>query len=71
MKHFDGVEYIEEETYAKISQSCPLSWGLDRIDQISSTLDCTYNPGDHGEGSDIYILDTGKVAYNQCTLLSG
>ena len=62
MKHVDYVEYVEEETYATVSQSCPLSWGLDRIDQISSTLDCIYNPGDHdGEGTDIYILDTGTV----------
>ena len=62
MKHADYVEYVEEETYATVSQSCLLSWGLDRIDQISSTLDCMYNPGDHGEGSDIYILDTGTVS---------
>ena len=61
MKHLEGVDYVEEETYATVSQSCPLSWGLDRIDQISPTLDCTYNPGDNGEGVDIYIIDTGTL----------
>jgi subtilisin family serine protease len=36
------------------------SWGLDRIDQSTSTLDGTYNyPDTAGAGVRVYILDTG------------
>ena len=53
------MEYVEEETFAKGTQSCDISWGIDRIDQTSSTLNCRYDPIFQGEGSDVYILDTG------------
>lgn len=55
------MEYVEEETLARGTQSCAISWGVDRIDQVSSTLDCRYNPLSQGEGSDIYILDSGTT----------
>ena len=55
------VEYVEEETYAYKSQSCSLSWGVDRLDQVSPALDCRYSTTNKGAGSDIYILDTGTV----------
>ena len=51
----EDVEFVEEETYAYGS----ISWALDRIDQVSSTLDGVYDPCGAGVGVDIYILDTG------------
>ena len=50
------MEFVEEETYAYGSS---ISWALDRIDQVSPTLDGVYNPCGTGAGVDIYILDTG------------
>lgn len=71
MKNLNNVEYVEEETYATKSQSCSsFSWGLDRIDQVSSALNCRYNPGDKGEGSDIYILDTGLSENARTSILT-
>ena len=60
MKHLEGVEYIEEETFARTDGET-ISWALDRIDQREGDLDGIYNPGPgrDGEGVDIYILDTG------------
>lgn len=41
------------------------SWGLDRIDQQSKTLDSTYNyPVDGGKGVRVYVVDTGVAATN-------
>lgn len=54
------MEYVEEETFASGSQTCAISWGRDRIDQTSPTLDCRYDPIGNGEGSDIYVLDSGQ-----------
>lgn len=68
MKHLPHVEYVEEETYARMNQ-CSMSWAVDRIDQVSSRLNCQYNPGNLGAGSDIYILDTGEHnSYVGCLL---
>merc|ERR1719264_939655 len=33
-------------------------WGLDRIDDVSG-LDKDYSPGRTGEGTHVYVLDTG------------
>ena len=61
VKALDNVEYVEEETMASGSQTtCAISWGRDRVEQTSSTLDCRYDPIGEGEGSDIYILDSGE-----------
>lgn len=64
VKLLSNVAYVEEETYAAGAQTparCSAnSWGRDRLDQTSSTLDCRYDPIHNGEGSDIYILDSGK-----------
>lgn len=58
VKDFDNVDYVEEEAY--LESSCTMSWGKDRIDQISpSPLDCHYEPT-HCEAAEIYILDTGQ-----------
>ncbi|WP_172383236.1 S8 family peptidase [Streptomyces sp. MNP-20] len=35
------------------------SWGLDRIDQRRQPLDGTFTPGEDGEGTTAYILDSG------------
>ncbi|MEW2527427.1 S8 family peptidase [Streptomyces sp. NPDC047071] len=35
------------------------SWGLDRIDQRQLPLDGTFTPGEDGEGTTAYILDSG------------
>ncbi|MFF3289283.1 S8 family peptidase [Streptomyces sp. NPDC003023] len=41
-------------------QRRPASWGLDRIDQRSRTLDSRYvHPGKAGEGVTVYVIDTG------------
>ena len=56
VKDLDNVEFVEEETYAEGT----LSWALDRIDQVSSTLNGKFEPYGDGEGVDIYILDSGK-----------
>lgn len=60
VKHFENVDYIEEETMAR-GAGTTASWALDRIDQISSSGDNAYNPGTgrDGSGVDIYIFDTG------------
>ena len=60
VKHLEGVEYIEEETFARADEETN-SWALDRIDQREGDLDGIYDPGPgrDGEGVDIYILDTG------------
>lgn len=47
------------------TQSPVSSWGLDRIDQTSSTLDNSYTyPASGGAGVRIYIVDTGIMASN-------
>ena len=56
VKDLDNVELVEEETYAEGT----ISWALDRIDQVGSTLNGKFEPYGDGEGVDIYILDSGK-----------
>ncbi len=51
------VDYIEEEGFAQADRI--VEWHLDRLDQISSTLDNKYQPIGDGTGVDVYILDTG------------
>ncbi len=47
------------------TQSPTPSWGLDRIDQISTTGDNTYNfPASAGQGVRAYVVDTGVMASN-------
>lgn len=41
-------------------QSAVVSWGLDRLDQTTSTLDGIYNyPDQSGAGVRVYVMDTG------------
>lgn len=50
------VDYLEEEGYAEATTE---EWHLDRLDQISSTLDNQFQPIGDGTGVDVYILDSG------------
>ena len=46
-----GEEYPED-----------LLWHLDRIDQVGGTLDGTFDRHNRGEGSVVYVMDTGVLA---------
>ena len=56
------VESVEHDQLAQGQQTVNYrnpQWYLDRIDQRSARLDNSYYPKYTGEGSDIYILDSG------------
>lgn len=62
-----NVLHIQEDqkTILLETQTPTPSWGLDRIDQQSKTLDSTYNyPVDGGKGVRVYVVDTGVAATN-------
>lgn len=66
VKAMDMVENVEHDQLAQGQQAVDYinpEWYLDRIDQRSATLDNSYYPKYTGEGSDIYILDSG-IYYN-------
>lgn len=56
-----NVLLIEENTVVGVEgeQLNPPSWGLDRIDQRSRTLDSNYSYNFTGTGVSAYIIDTG------------
>jgi subtilisin family serine protease len=56
-----GVSLIEENAEVRVldDQADPPSWGLDRIDQRSVTLDRTYSYDFTGAGVTAYVVDTG------------
>ena len=57
-------DHIEEEGEAKgESTHLPIPWHLDRLDQIHSCLDSSYQPIGTGKGVDVYVLDSG-INYN-------
>lgn len=56
----DRVEYVEQDMIITSGTTQSNSgWGLDRLDEISVTLDNTYVYTNTGAGRKIYILDTG------------
>ena len=54
------VERIENDRTVSIAsvQTGPV-WGLDRVDQRTSTLDHLYNYATDGSGVTVYVIDTG------------
>ena len=61
-----GVRWVEPNRVIKLASEQDIAqsqftsnWGLDRIDQTSSTLDRKFRYGNDGTGVDIYVIDTG------------
>lgn len=52
-----GVENRARQEPVEVEDSVP--WNLDRIDQLSATLNGIYNPPNNAPNVDMYILDTG------------
>lgn len=61
LKKRGNVEDIETDQIMSIEATTlsGATWGLDRIDQISSPLSTTYNYTSTGSGVDAYVIDTG------------
>ncbi|HEX6371358.1 MAG TPA: S8 family peptidase [Longimicrobium sp.] len=55
------VAYVEEDAPVRLftTQANPISWGLDRIDDIDLPLDQTFTYTSTGAGVTAYVLDTG------------
>jgi subtilisin family serine protease len=62
-----AVRVVEQDRVVRITatQKNPV-WGLDRIDQRSSSLSKTYTPMDDGSSVRAYVIDTGvKITHQQ------
>lgn len=56
------MEFVEEDQYVWAGETRTVTgWGLDRIDQVSSTADFRFHPPCNltGRGVDIYVMDSG------------
>jgi len=55
-----NVERVEQDgvVYAITTQS-PATWGLDRIDQRTNSLDNSYTYNQDGSGVSVYVVDSG------------
>jgi subtilisin family serine protease len=55
------VAYVEPDAPVRLftTQANPISWGLDRIDDINLPLDQTFTYTNTGAGVTAYVLDTG------------
>jgi subtilisin family serine protease len=55
------VAYVEQDQIVHLvnTQSNPVSWGLDRVDQPNLPLDQSYTYAQDGTGVDAYIIDCG------------
>lgn len=62
-----NVAYIERDqifTINTTTQTNP-TWGLDRIDQSSSSLSHSYSYPDGGQSVNVYVIDTGILTTHQ------
>jgi len=54
------VERVEaDQVMTAIGTESPATWGIDRIDQSTPTLDNSYTYNNDGSGVTVYIIDTG------------
>ncbi|OJH38038.1 S8 family peptidase [Cystobacter ferrugineus] len=60
LRHNPNIEYVEEDQFvSSTATQTGATWGLDRIDQTSSTLNSSYTYTSTGAGVHAYIIDTG------------
>ena len=57
--YYDDGEKENRARQEPVEVEDVVPWNLDRIDQLSSTLNGIYNPPNSGAGVDMFILDTG------------
>jgi subtilisin family serine protease/chitodextrinase len=64
LKHNPRVKMVEQDSTmsATAQQDFPPTWGLDFIDQHSSTLNGVYSYSNNGAGVSAYVFDTGILA---------
>jgi subtilisin family serine protease len=62
----DVISIQADQQMSLLETQTPVpSWGLDRIDQQSTTLDNSFSyPTDGGKGVRVYVVDTGVMASN-------
>ena len=61
LRNDSRVAYVEQDQIVHLvaTQSNPLSWGLDRVDQTNLPLNQSYSYVQDGTGVDAYIIDCG------------
>jgi subtilisin family serine protease len=61
LRHRPDVAYVEPDAPVRLftTQTNPISWGLDRIDDVNLPLDQSFTYTNTGAGVTAYVLDTG------------